>query len=93
MSLGRNSAQFGDKPGCTNMIDDKRRNCPTIFVGLISCAVTAPVFVWFAKTVFFNESVSIPLEPIKTAWNLCVILQHRGFFEICRFKERTIFKE
>ena len=53
MSLGRNSAQFGDKPGCTNTIDGKRRSFSSIFVALISCAVTAPVFVWFAKTVFF----------------------------------------
>ena len=57
MSLGRNSAQFGDKPGCTvtDTIDDKMRDFPTIFVALIRCAVTAPVFAWFAKTVFFSN--------------------------------------
>ena len=42
MSLGWNSAQFGNKPGCTDTEDGKRRDFPTIFVALISCAVTAP---------------------------------------------------
>ena len=31
----------------------KSQDFRTVFVALISCAVAAPVFVWFAKTVFF----------------------------------------
>ena len=55
MSLGWNSAQFGDKPGCTDTEDGKRRDFPTIFVALISCAVNAPVFERYAKTVLFSN--------------------------------------
>ena len=41
------------------MIDGNRRDFPTIFVAHISCAVTAPVSVWFAKTVFFSNEVGL----------------------------------